>query len=135
MNRIEKDLIQKKIENANWIFLALLFIPSLVFAPVKFALGILLGGFISIVNFHWLIRDLRNSFQNMGDEGNIRASILMKYLLRLVVTGIILYLLISAKTVNVVGLIVGLSVVVINIIVTLIATTYFSKKNCLEEVI
>ncbi len=133
MNPIEKDLIQKKIEIANWVFLALLFIPSLIFAPFKFALGVLLGGFISIINFHWLVRGLRKAFQNLGDEGNIKTPIMIKYAIRLVITGIVLYLLISGGTVNVVGLVIGLSVVVINIIITLIIST-FSKKNCLEEV-
>jgi hypothetical protein len=134
VNHIEKDLIQKRIEVANWVFLAALFIPSLIFAPLKFALGVLLGGFISIINFHWLSRGLQGAFQNLGDEGNIKTPVMLKYCIRLVITGIVLYLLITGGTVNVVGLIVGLSVVVINIIITLIVTT-FSKKNCLEEVI
>jgi hypothetical protein len=134
VNHIEKDLIQKRIEIANWIFLAALFIPSLIFAPFKFALGVLLGGFISIINFHWLSRSLQSAFQNLGDEGNIKTPVMFKYGIRLVVTGIVLFLLITGGAVSVVGLIVGLSVVVINIIITLIVTT-FAKKNCLEEVI
>ena len=72
MNHIEKDLTQKRIEMANWIFLAVLFIPSLIFAPLKFALGVLFGGFICIINFHWLGRSLKGAFQNMGESGNIR---------------------------------------------------------------
>ena len=131
MNPIEKDLIQKNIEIANWIFLALFFIPSLIFAPFKFALGVLLGGFISIINFHWLVRSLQSAFQNLGDEGNIKTPIMMKYAIRLVATGIVLFLLISGGVVNVVGLVIGLSVVVINIIITSIISI-FSKKNCLE---
>lgn len=133
MNLIEKDLIQKKIEIANWIFLALLFIPSLIFAPLKFALGVLLGGFISIINFHWLVRGLQSAFQNLGDEGNIKTPIMTKYVIRLVITGIVLFLLISGGTISVVGLVIGLSVVVINITITLIISI-FSKKNCLKEV-
>ncbi len=131
MNPIEKDLIQKKIEIANWIFLALFFIPSLIFTPFKFALGVLLGGFISIINFHRLVSSLQNAFQNLGDDGNIKSPIMMKYAIRLVATGIVLFLLISGGIVNVVGLVIGLSVVVINIIVTLFISA-FSKKNCLE---
>ncbi|MGV8058614.1 MAG: ATP synthase subunit I [Smithellaceae bacterium] len=134
MNHIEKDLTQKRIEIANWIFLAVLFIPSLIFAPLKFALGVLLGGFISIINFHWLGRGLQSAFQNMGEKGNIKTPVMVKYYIRLAITGIILYLLIAGNIVNVIGLIVGLSVVVINIIITLI-TTIFLKKNCLEEVV
>lgn len=133
MKHIEKDLIQKRIEISNWILLAVLFIPSLIFAPLKFALGVLLGSFISVLNFHWLGRSLQSAFQNLGDKGNIRGPVMVKYYIRLAITGIILYLLIAGDTVNVIGLIVGLSVVVINIIINLIATA-FSKKNCLEEV-
>ena len=133
MNHIEKDLIQKRIEIANWFFLAVLFIPSLIFAPLKFALGVLLGGFICILNFHWLGRSLRGAFQNLGDSGNIRTPVMARYYIRLAVTGIILYLLITGGAIDVIGLIVGLSVVVINIIATLIATAIF-KKNSLEEV-
>ncbi len=133
MNHIEKDLIQKRIEIANWVFLAVLFIPSLIFAPLKFALGVLFGGFICIINFHWLGRSLKGAFQNMGESGNIRTPVMLRYYIRLAVTAIILYLLIAGDAVDVIGLIVGLSVVVVNIIATLIATAIL-KKNTLEEV-
>jgi hypothetical protein len=133
VNHIEKDLIQKRIEIANWIFLAVLFLPSLIFTPLKFALGVLTGGFICIINFHWLGRSLHGAFQNLGASGNIRTPVMVRYYIRLGVTAIILYLLIDGGAVDVIGLIVGLSVVVINIIITLIATTML-KKNNLEEV-
>ena len=135
MNHIEKDPIQKRIEIANWIFLAVLFIPFLVFASFKFSLGILIGGFISIINFHWLGRSLYSAFQNLGEQGIARAPVMLKYYIRLAITGVVLYLLITGDAVDVFGLIIGLSVVVINIVITVIATTFCSKKKCLEEVI
>ena len=130
MNHIEKDPLQKKIEISNWIVLAVLFLLSLFFTPWKFTLGILVGGFISIVNFHWLGRNLIAVFRNLS--GNVRGMVMVKYYIRFIITGVVLYLLISANTVNVIGLLLGLSVVVINIIVTLIIS--LSKKNFLEEV-
>jgi hypothetical protein len=133
VNHIEKDLLQKRIEIANWIVLAVLFLPALILAPLKFALGILLGGFICILNFHWLGRSLQGAFQKLGNSGNIKTPVMVRYYLRMGVTGIILYLLIDGGAVDVIGLIVGLSVVVINIIITLIATAML-KKNTLEEV-
>jgi lipid-A-disaccharide synthase-like uncharacterized protein len=48
-------------------------------------------------------------------------------------TAVVLYFLIANDTVNVIGLLIGLSVVVINIIITLITT--MSKKKLFEEVI
>lgn len=131
MNNIEKDPIQKRIEITNWIILAILFIPSIIFTPWKFALGILLGGFISIINFHWLGRNLQDVFKNI--RGNVKGPVMVKYYIRLAITAVAIYFLITGDTVNVVGLLVGLSVVVINIIITVI-TTAFSKKNFLEEV-
>jgi hypothetical protein len=131
VNNIVKDPIQKIIVITNWIILFVFLIPSLFFFPFKFALGILLGGFISIINFHWLGRNLESVFKNLS--GNAKGPVMVKYYIRLALTGVVLYLLISADTVNIIGLIVGLSVVVINIILTVI-TTAFSKKNILEEV-
>jgi hypothetical protein len=130
VNLIVKDPLQKKIESANWIMLAVLFIPSLVFAPFNFSLGVLLGGFISILNYYWMERGLRGIFANTA--GNVKGSVMVKYYIRLVLTAIVLYFLISNGTVNVIGLLIGLSVVVINIIITLIAT--MSKKKLFEEV-
>ena len=88
MNNTEKDQIQKKIELTNWLILAVLFLPSIVFAPWKFALGILLGGFISIINFYWLGRNLQNVFKNLGDKGNIKGPVMVKYYIRLAITAV-----------------------------------------------
>lgn len=130
MNLIVKDPLQKKIESANWIMLAILFIPALIFAPFKFSLGVLLGGFISILNYYWMERGLRGIFANTA--GNVKGPVIGKYYIRLVLTAIVLYFLIANGTVNVIGLLIGLSVVVINIIITLITT--MAKKKLIEEV-
>ena len=130
MNLIVKDPLQKKIESANWIMLAILFIPALIFAPLKFSLGVLLGGFISILNYYWMERGLRGIFANTA--GNVKGPVIGKYYIRLVLTAIVLYFLIANGTVNVIGLLIGLSVVVINIIITLITT--IAKKKLIEEV-
>jgi hypothetical protein len=130
VNLIVKDPLQKRIEFVNWIVLAILFIPALIFAPFKFALGILLGGFISILNFYWMERGLRGIFTNTA--GNVNGPVMVKYYIRLALTAVVLYFLIANHTVNVIGLIIGLSVVIINILITLIIA--LSKKNFIEEV-
>jgi ATP synthase I chain len=131
VNLILKDPLQRKIEIANWIVLAILFITSWIFTPFDFYLGVLLGGFISILNFYWMERGLRGIFTNTA--GNVKGGVLVKYYIRLVLTAIVLYFLIANGTVHAIGLLIGLSVVVINIIVTLITT--MAKKKLLEEVI
>jgi hypothetical protein len=131
VNLIVKDPLQRKIETANWIVLAVLFIVSWIFTPFDFYLGVLLGGFISILNFHWMERGLRGIFTNT--TGNVKGGVMVKYYIRLVLTAIVLYFLIANGTVHVIGLLIGLSVVVINIILTVITT--LAKKKLLEEVI
>jgi len=131
VNLIVKDPLQNKIEIVNWIVLAVLFVSALILTPIKFSLGILLGGFISIVNFYWMERGLRDLFTN--NSKSIKARIIIKYYIRLAIIAIVLYFLVAYGTVNVIGLLIGLSVVVINIIITLITT--MAKKKLIEEVI
>ena len=103
---------------------------SLFFMPYRFTLGMVLGGFISIVNFHWLDRDLRKVFSRLSERPG--SFVMFKYLIRLTVTAVVLYLLITSDIIDIVGLLVGLSTVVITMVFTAIAA--YSKKNCLEEV-
>lgn len=131
MNLIAKDPLQRKIEIVNWIILTIIFIPSLIFGTFKFALGVLLGGFISILNFYWMKRSLNRVFEKLSD--NIKGAVVFKYFIRLAVTAIVLFFLISSDIVNIIGLVIGLSVVVITIVVTVITT--LTKKNFLKEVI
>jgi hypothetical protein len=130
VNLIAKDPLQKKIEIYTWIFLAVVFIPSLIFGTSKFALGVLLGGIISIINFYWMGHSLRGAFYKAG--GSVKGIVLFKYFIRLLLTAIVLYFLISKEVVNVIGLIIGLSVVVLTVVFTVITT--YSKKKILEEV-
>jgi hypothetical protein len=130
VNLIGKDPLQRRIEIYNWITLAVFFIPSLIFSPVKFSLGVLLGGFISILNFYWMARGLRGLFNNPA--GNVKGPVMVKYYIRLALTAVVLYFLIANHTVNVIGLLIGLSIVVINILITLIIA--LAKKKFIEEV-
>jgi hypothetical protein len=131
VNRIEKDPLQTRLEVTNWAVLAVCLLISAFLMAASFTYGILLGGFISIVNFHWLDRDLRKIFSNLS--GGAKSVLLLKYYLRLGVTAVVLYILISQSIVDIIGLLVGLSVVVMNIVLT--AILVFSKKNRVEEVV
>lgn len=130
MNHTGKDPLQKKIETSNWIVLGVFLALSLLFMSARFSLGILLGGFISIVNFHWLDRDLRSFFRQLS-EGS-RSSVFFKYFIRFAVSAVVLYFIISTGIADIIGLLVGLSLVVINIVFTVIMVC---KKNSVEEVI
>jgi hypothetical protein len=130
VNHIEKDPLQKKIEISNWIILGIFLLLSLLIMPVRFSLGVLLGGFISIVNFHWLDRNLRSVFLQLTMGS--RSSVFFKYFIRFVVTAVVLYFIITSDIADIIGLITGLSLVVINIVFTVVMA--YAKKNSVEEV-
>jgi hypothetical protein len=130
VNPIEKDPLQKRLEITNWIVLAVFLSISAVFLSNRFTLGILLGGLISILNFHWLYHNLKNVFQSLTERA--KSSIMAKYYLRFILTAILLFIIITKDLVHVLGLLIGLSIVVINIVMTTIMM--ISKKNIVEEV-
>ena len=131
MNRIEKDPLQRKIEIANWILLGVFVLLSLLIMPLDFALGVFLGGLICIVNFYQLYRNLMAVIS--GPSESAKSSMVVKYYIRLACVAIVLYFIITSGIVSVMGLLIGLSIVVINLILTTIVMV-LSKKNCLEEV-
>lgn len=92
-------------------------------APSGFARGILFGGLLVTVNFHLLYRTLKKSFRppHIASVG----SILAKYYIRFVLSGIIIFFLIFKQIVDPLGLFVGLSVVVASIM--LASLCEFSK--------
>ncbi len=129
MNPTGKDLLQRKIEFRNVVILGLMLIASLLFMPLRFTLGILLGGIISIVNLYWLGRDLRVIFSNLS--GKAKSAMMIRYYIRMAVTAVLLFFVITELPVDVIGLLVGLSLVVINIVFT--AILEFQKKILPEE--
>ena len=127
---IEKDPLQKRLESTNWIILVALVGSSLFLNTNRFSLGILCGGLISVVNFHWLYRNLMNVFTKHPDRA--KKAILIHYYIRLAVTAFLLFWVISGNLVDIIGLVIGLSVVPLNMILTTILV--LSKKNCIEGV-
>jgi ATP synthase I chain. len=122
--------LQKKLETRNWIILGIFLVVSLIFMPYRFTLGILLGGLISIINFYWLSRGLQKVFRQF--LGRARSSIVIRYYIRITVTGVALFFIITRTPADVIGLLIGLSVVVVNTISTVLLE--FSKKNYAKEV-
>jgi uncharacterized membrane protein (DUF485 family) len=126
---IGKYPLPKRLEITNWILLAVLIAGSLPLRSTRFSLGILLGGLISVVNFHWLYRNLLRAFaKNMSV---LRSAMLWRYYIRLAVTAALLFGIISGNIVDAIGLVIGLSVVVLTIVLTTILT--LCHKTAIEE--
>jgi hypothetical protein len=103
------------VTTSNWLLLLFGGIISLMVTPVKFALGIILGGFIVAINFHLLKNTLKNMFRPevVSERGrSIVSNVMVKYYIRFAISGFAIFLLISKHIVHPLGLLAGLSVVV-----------------------
>jgi hypothetical protein len=120
--------MQRKVEAGNWITLGVILALSLLFLPGRFALGVFVGGLVSIVNFYWLSRDLKNTLRKHA--GRAKPFMVLKFYVRLIITGVVLFVVITRTPVDIIGLVLGLSVVVINVVITVIGA---NVKNPLRR--
>ncbi|TYT74349.1 ATP synthase subunit I [Desulfobotulus mexicanus] len=99
------------ISRGNWVVLALFCSASLWIENPAFFRGVLFGGLIVTINFYMLGRTLKKSFKP-PHLASVH-SIIAKYYLRFIISGIIIFILILGRFVSPLGLVLGLSVVVV----------------------
>lgn len=118
------------VTRANWLLFVIAGALAVVNLPLDFALGVISGGLIVTINFHLLSRTLKKSFspQHLSTHGVI----LLKYYIRFAISGILIFILISNHIVDPLGLLSGLSVVVISI---LLATMCELTKHLFREAV
>jgi len=120
----------KFITLTNWILLLASSAIGFLALPPAFARGIVFGGLIVTINFHLLYRTLKKALTPPHlSSHNV---VIAKYYVRFIVSGFIIFVLISGHYVNPLGLFIGLSVVVVSI---LLATLLELKKLFLKEAI
>ncbi|NIQ92840.1 MAG: ATP synthase subunit I [Desulfuromonadales bacterium] len=102
-----------QIARRNWIVLGLLVLGSLFFRSADVTTGILAGGLIAILGFTWMQRSLGRVMKNPG-RGAI-AKYKFTYFLRLATIGLLIWAVLVYAHVHPIGLIVGLSVIVVNL--------------------
>lgn len=113
----------RHLKVAAWILLAALVLLGWFWGGREFALGVLVGGLLAVINFHMLAHILSGTLhRTLGEtqrweRGNRQVLYFLKYVLRVTVLAVILYLLIRYDLVNVLGLVVGLSSVVLTLFV------------------
>lgn len=91
----------------------LLTVVSWMLVSGNFAVGVFAGGCVAITNFVWLRSALVKILQLPIEKASGAAN--LRYLLRLAATGFVLWLLIVKAGLNIFGLLLGLSVLVIGI--------------------
>lgn len=103
---------------------------GLILTSPAFARGIIFGGLIVTVNFHLLARTLKKAFTPPHLVSH--HVILAKYYVRFIISGILIFVLISMHIVNPLGLFIGLSVVVASM---MLATLIEIKRLIFKEAI
>ena len=101
------------VTRTNWLVFAAVSIGGLILASPDMLWGIIFGGLIVTINFHLLSRTLKKSLapSNLTSHNVILA----KYYVRFILSGFIIFILISGHYVHPLGLFIGLSVVVASI--------------------
>jgi len=114
MTRITEDNLFAVIIKGSLALLAVLSIAGFAFFSSKVGLGVLAGGIIAIVNFIWLRNVLQRILGLLPASPNLYAQ--LRFVARITVTGLVLYLIITSGWFSLAGLLIGLSVIVADII-------------------
>jgi hypothetical protein len=111
---MELEQLPAALHRRNWLILGLLLIASLPFGNWPVTAGILAGGLVAVSGFAWLQRSLRRLLADPAHGA--RARYQFGYVVRLLALGGVLALLIAVVKIHPVGLAIGLSVVVVNLL-------------------
>ncbi len=98
----------------NLILLAVMVSAGLAFGSARFAAGVLAGGLIAVANCSWLYFILQRAMRLPAKKAVRFAQV--RYVLRLVIIAIIVSTLIIYSKIDVFGLLVGLSVLILTVI-------------------
>jgi hypothetical protein len=124
---IQKRLITF-ILRTNWVLFALACFAGYALGTPAFLMGIICGGFIVTFNFHLMARTLRKAL-TPPHLASI-SSVIAKYYIRFTLSAIMIFLLIYKQIVDPVGLIIGLSIVMISMMLATLCE--ITKLICKE---
>lgn len=107
----EKDILAI-VTKWSWLLLGALTVISSLLVSVNFAIGVTAGGLIALGNNFWLRSILERIL--IQQRADARSYAIIRYMLRLTISGIIIVALMKFG-INIAGLLVGLSTLVITI--------------------
>ncbi|MBW1992253.1 MAG: ATP synthase subunit I [Deltaproteobacteria bacterium] len=124
----------RHLKAACLLVLAVLVTGSGLWQGQEFAVGVLAGGLVAVVNFHLLHRALKGMMERAralpgGAAGQAKAFFAFWQVLRFFGLLAVLYLLVSSGWLNVIGLVLGLSTVVVTLMLAAIHEVIKLKKK------
>ena len=111
--RINEDNIFSWLVAGSLLLSAVLGLASALFISPRFGISLFAGGVLATANFLWLRRGLEAALQLLPENASRFA--VLRFLLRLAIMAFLLYFLIVRLGADIFGLLLGLSVLVINI--------------------
>ena len=102
-----------KMGRLNWLLLVAMTAAGGLLVSPSFAKGLFIGGLIANISFILLKKDITRVLS--GPLNAAKGRFLIKYYIRLTVLALILFFLVRYRSIHLVGLLVGLSTVVISI--------------------
>lgn len=109
----DEALPLRRIQLWNWILLVLLAGSSAAIFGLSVAKAVLVGGLLANSSFWLLQRDLSRLLA--GELAAVKVRFFMKYYARLTLLAVLLFILIKYASLNIPGLLAGLSVVFLSI--------------------
>ena len=123
MTTINEARLPAVILQASVVLLAIATTAGFLFYTAPVGLGILAGGSIAIINFVWQRRTLRQLLDHQIAPSAGSAAV--RYLLRLSITAVILYAVLTSGRFSIIALLVGLSVIVAVIIALTLYSAFY----------
>ena len=124
----------KFVTTTNWFLFVVGSILGFINTSPRFAMGIFAGALLVTLNFHFLRHTLYKALDpsRQASARSVMGVVLIKYYIRFAISGMVIFALIKGNIVDPLGLIPGLSVVVVSIIA---ATTLELTRLIFKEAV
>jgi hypothetical protein len=120
-------VILRMVQQFNLVIIAVFTVGSWYIINWNLAQSVLIGGVLASVSFFLLKRDAEQLIdqvaaagQALSLKGLARSSFILKFNARLVVLGLLLYVLTTKININIIGLVIGLSTVMLSVIIVVL---------------
>ena len=118
-----QETIIKSIQKLTLVILFIFSLASYHFASLEFTYGLISGGILVLISFYGLQKSIFNALKISpsampAGPARLKFTIIIKNFIRLIIIGFCLYYLINSEFINTIGLLLGLSILLIAILCT-----------------
>ena len=123
------SLLLSSVQRFNWVLMAVLVVGSWYMFSRTLAQSVLVGGLLASVSFFMLRRDIDSFMTNFSQAGMSwkavekleKIKFFLKFYGRLATLAVVLYALVTWISIDVIGLVVGLSTIMLSVIIVVLS--------------